>query len=942
MAAPWEEYKPTATTEQAPWDEPSKPVSQAPAKASAEAAPWDSPAKVEPEDDRGVVGFVGDRAKGAVAGFTDVGYAALEGVAAAVGAATGDNDFARAVSDYRSYAKDFYAGDVPEDVKDSFSYKASAAIGAMPAYAAAAATGPVGWGFLLATGSQAGRDDYLNTQGVTTETATEEQLSEANKVGAMTAVPMMLLEKFGAGKLVNAVFKGGGKLTAKEVASRVAKASISEGATESLQTGMQNTIASQIAKFDPDREISQDVLESMALGAIASGGIAGAGNVTQAAVNRLQGGIAEGDINPNEMNSELGQGLMSSAVDSNSIPEVGSSSARKPVTKAKSVLDNFIRPISSQFKAISPALHREVRQMERRIGSETNKHMDKVEPFARGLTKIRKASPEDYRIITSALFNNSNPAGLESILNKYELTNAFGDVRQTLDAIKSEASGVGIDAAYIDDYFPRKQKDHEGFRQSFGKEVPAGVFERMVLEREKTTGKPMTSEDKAILFEQFAKNTIARGVGQGKPDHMESRTVNFISDDKLQFYERPEVELIRYIENMVNSVETKKMVGATELDGERTAGRLGQVIEEEYSKGKLSDEDAKMIQKLVESRFGRKSEQWGIIRGAKNAGYLATMGNFGSAVTQLGDFAFSAYQNGLMPTGKALFSKKDINLKDIGVDPNMVTIEANEGGKLHHAVNKVFQMTGLTALDRLAKNTNINAAYNVLQKQAKSPLNSKQHSKLMNRLEKLQGADRFKTMADLKNGVKSELVLEVLYNQIADVAPISLSEMPMAYANNPNGRIAYQLKSYTIKQLDFLRQESFSKMASGNKKEAIEGFKNLMTYATVAMAANASADVIKDIIFNREIDPEDIMWDNMLRLFGTNRYATQKAGRKGVGTFLLDMIKPAQVDIADNIYRDVKDARRIEDARSTKYFPLVGKLYDRWLGRGSRQTESYK
>ena len=349
-----------------------------------------------------------------------------------------------------------------------------------------------------------------------------------------------------------------------------------------------------------------------------------------------------------------------------------------------------------------------------------------------------------------------------------------------------------------------------------------------------------------------------------------------------------------------------------------------------------------MIQKLVESRFGRKSEQWGIIRGAKNAGYLATMGNFGSAVTQLGDFAFSAYQNGLMPTGKALFSKKDINLKDIGVDPNMVTIEANEGGKLHHAVNKVFQMTGLTALDRLAKNTNINAAYNVLQKQAKSPLNSKQHSKLMNRLEKLQGADRFKTMADLKNGVKSELVLEVLYNQIADVAPISLSEMPMAYANNPNGRIAYQLKSYTIKQLDFLRQESFSKMASGNKKEAIEGFKNLMTYATVAMAANASADVIKDIIFNREIDPEDIMWDNMLRLFGTNRYATQKAGRKGVGTFLLDMIKPAQVDIADNIYRDVKDARRIEDARSTKYFPLVGKLYDRWLGRGSRQTESYK
>lgn len=953
MAAPWEEYSSEAQPEAAaPWEEFEARPTAAPAEApqatavqpQAEAAPWEDFTPTEPTEDRSVVEAAVDLGQGAIAGFTDVGYAGLEGVAAAVGAVTGDNDFARAVSDYRNYAKDFYAGDVTDEVKDSFSYKAASALGAMPAYAAASATGPVGWAALLATGSQAGRDDYLSSQGVTTQNATEEQLSEANKVGAMTAVPMMLLEKFGAGKLVNAVFKGGGKLTASEVAKRVASASLSEGATEGLQTAMQNTIASQIAKFDPDREISQDVLESMALGAIASGGVAAAGNTTAMAVDKLQGGIAEGDINPNEMNSELGQGLMGVAVDSDSIPEVGSSDARKPVseTGAKAFVDNLIRPISSQFKAISPALHREVRGMERRIGTQTNAKMDKVEPFVRGLSKIRKASADDYRTITKSLMNGegSDSAGLEAVLNKYELTKSFEDVRTELATLREEATGVGMDVGFIENYFPRIVKDLDGLQGSFSNEVPKGVFGRMVLEREKVTGKALTQQERQILFEQFAKQTIGRGIGSPNPSNLKDRSVDVISDDRLQFYERPEISLTRYVENMVNSVETKRLIGSTEMDGERIAGRLGQVIEEEVSKGKLSDPDARMIQKLTEARFGRKGEMWGFIKGAKNAGYLATMGNVGSAITQIGDFAFSAYQNGLLPTGKAILSPKEITLHDLGIDPNQVTIEANEGGKMHHAVNTVFKLTGLTALDRLAKNTNINAAHKVLQSQAKAPLNSKKHKALMSRLERIQGDDRFKTIADLRNGVKSEGVLEVLYHQIADIAPISLSEMPPQYVKSPNGRLAYQLKSYTIKQLNFLREESFSKIASGNKKEVAQGMKNLIAYATVAMGANASADVIKDVLFNREIDPEDIMWDNMLRLFGLNRYAVSKAGRSGPGDLLINLMTPPQVGIANDLYKDAKEARRIEDSRSIKYFPFFGRMYDRWLGRGSRQPDS--
>ena len=73
---------------------------------------------------------------------------------------------------------------------------------------AAAATGPIGLAALTANAYQQGRDDYLSTQGVTSVSASEDQLKEADKVGAFSAIPIVALERIGASKLVNKIFKG--------------------------------------------------------------------------------------------------------------------------------------------------------------------------------------------------------------------------------------------------------------------------------------------------------------------------------------------------------------------------------------------------------------------------------------------------------------------------------------------------------------------------------------------------------------------------------------------------------------------------------------------------------------------------------------------------------------------------------------------------------------
>ena len=308
-------------------------------------------------------------------------------------------------------------------------------------------------------------------------------------------------------------------------------------------------------------------------------------------------------------------------------------------------------------------------------------------------------------------------------------------------------------------------------------------------------------------------------------------------------------------------------------------------------------------------------------------------------------------QNGLLPTVRAAFGTKVITTEDLGIAKDLVTIETKDGvGFFGKSVDFVFKVTGLTAMDRLAKNTNINAAYRVLQKGAKSNPKSKAYQKTLTRLKRTQGNDAFKTIADLQNGVKSDFVVEALYNELADVAPISLTEMPETYASNPNLRIVYSLKSYTIKQFNFVRERAFSKIYQGAKqadvKKFSEGSVDLMRILAFGALANGSADVLKAILFNREIDDEDFWWNHFLRIFGITKYTTITARDKGVGEAVIKTILPPQASIVDDIGTDLMrgklgqvDGIKLIEARSLKYFPIIGKLLYWREGKGVEVEE---
>jgi hypothetical protein len=540
--------------------------------------------------------------------------------------------------------------------------------------------------------------------------------------------------------------------------------------------------------------------------------------------------------------------------------------------------------------------------------------------------------------------DETHEQALNRMLEKHNMKNEFQSVRKLLNYLYTSGREAGMDVSYMEQYFPRLVTDLAGLQDSWKGQIYDSEIEREldIYAKKKFNGRDLDPLERQVFLENLARNKILRGrTGSIQPAGTKERTIPIIDPDRRKSYYAPaEQALDTYVSSMISSINQMKLIGTARVEnGQRVkAGIIGQMMDADLQRGTLSREAVNIIQDAVDARFGMNGQQSGFIRGAKNAGYIATMGNIGSAITQLGDFYFSAVQNGLVNTVQSALTSKELSREDILGVKNLITIEAADGAKaLQKSVDFVFKYSGISALDGFAKDTNINAALRDMRKKVRGKPNSREYQKLMKELSGYQGRQSAQTIADLRNNVKSDLVLEAIYNRLSNVAPISISEMPAAYARNPNGRILYSLKSYTIKQFDFIRQESFSKM--GSKKTFAEGFTNLLRIATLAMAANGSADVLKAILFNREIDEEDLVWNNILRMFGITKYTTTKARKEGIGTALVNTILPPQIGILNDFTKDIDTSIKngqfdIDEMRSVKYLPFVGKLYYWREGKG--------
>ncbi len=277
--------------------------------------------------------------------------------------------------------------------------------------------------------------------------------------------------------------------------------------------------------------------------------------------------------------------------------------------------------------------------------------------------------------------------------------------------------------------------------------------------------------------------------------------------------------------------------------------------------------------------------------------------------------------------------------EDIGVATEEIAGEFADPSVLKQGVNSLFKVIGLNKIDRLGKETFINCVNRSLQEEVRA--DPAAFSRKMN---PIFGAETPAVMSDLRNGVMSENVKYLIFNELLDFQPISLSEVPLKYLESPNGRIAYALKTYTIKLFDVYRREVYQEI----KRNPKQGVKNLLRLSGYLMLFNAGANELRNYISGKTSNWSDATVNALANAYGVSPYLFTQAKQEGVARTLLSQAIPV-TQFPDDLGKDVMTLLvdkqgdvSFRDFKTVRDFPVVGKILYNRFGGGSPKPKKGK
>jgi hypothetical protein len=573
-----------------------------------------------------------------------------------------------------------------------------------------------------------------------------------------------------------------------------------------------------------------------------------------------------------------------------------------------SKVDKILGVLSTRIKAIDEQTFGRLRRFEFDSHRNTSKALGKAQDWVKGFSQLNAPVKNN---IARLLYNEDFDAA-RALMGR-ELSAEFdGTIVPMLKKMGDDLKASGHSFKKVDNYFPRLVKDLEGLQKSLNVQQKGliGAAKNRYAAKKGISAEKLTAEENVEVIDMLMRGHTF-GIKKGQPGFVRQRKLT-LSDDQMKYYASPEESLAIYLRRAVNDIEKRKFMG-----------QFGA-----FNKEGMLDADKSIGNYMLKSRFVGGEQSPGALNATfRDLGYMGTIANPVSALTQLGDLGTSGALNGLRNTLASLFKTKNIELIDIGLDE--VSKELAEGSL--KGTSKGFKK-----LDRLGKETFINAAYKNAQKMVKKDL-----SKFKKKIGSTYGDETQALIKDLEEGNMTDTVKYFLFNELSDVQPVTLSEFPQAYLNNPNHRILYMLKSFTLKQIDVVRRNVVQEYAKGNKKEAV---KNAALLAAYLSTANTGTQYAKDLVLGREVKAEDIpdraMW-NLLSVYGINRYTTDRYLSNGDWKgAVINTIAPATpiVDSALSLGGELfEDDPNV--AKLVKPVPIVGNLVYNWFLGGAEEYD---
>tara|TARA_R110000751_G_scaffold307792_1_gene431613 strand:- start:40 stop:3786 length:3747 start_codon:yes stop_codon:yes gene_type:complete len=540
------------------------------------------------------------------------------------------------------------------------------------------------------------------------------------------------------------------------------------------------------------------------------------------------------------------------------------------------------------------------------------------------------------------------------------------ELRDTLKARHERKSHTRKVKDWDDDLLPRNVKDYDGLiahiEATRGKVKLTAYHKALEVAARKAGVEveklPIEVRD-GILTKMYMDNKSAsagRGFKAGTA-HDKERTINIVSDDLLQFYDSPASAFDNW------NHRTAADVAETEFfKGHAVLNDLG-LLEMKDSIGSLINSfgrelpsvDERELRKLIQARFvnGRMpAKAWS--QNLRNGIYLTTLTNFLSAMTQLGDLPMGLVVNGLRDSIQVLLHP---TRGPSAVDMHFMHVMADEFAnetKMAHTLHRFFKWSGFMKVDEMGKNFLLKGAYNRLVRLSKTP---EGRAKLVRKNGEKWGEDLNKLMNDaqgVKDGDATDLMKMYLYQELAGVQPVGPSELPVAWHNHPNGRVFYALKTFTLKQLDFMRRDIVHEYAKGNKRDAVG--KALM-YLMLVPTGNLAVSELKNAVKYQETTDLDGLGGAYSRqlagLFGMQQRSIEKLASGNIGVALaeivtppLDLIEAPVKDLVKLLGGDYEKAKGFigfaTNSDSLTLLPIAGKPSYQVFGAGRESRDAWK
>jgi len=620
--------------------------------------------------------------------------------------------------------------------------------------------------------------------------------------------------------------------------------------------------------------------------------------------------------------------------------------------------------------------------------AEANLSASELKTNAAAFLQAYDKLPKEIRFELDLALKNSDTTARDLILNTYGLSESFSAITQTLEALHQRLKAAGFELGYQRNYFPRKVSDPDGLSKALaelgpppapeGKSVPDTLtlgaqeietpffFYQRILGRldESTTAYYADSAEALNTYIEEASQLLAYAEFFGKHTIQKQGT------------DSPQIDFEASIESLISELKEpntapleKSPNPLEESEFTPKPEDLSDAVPQAVTKAPiLGDKELETLRSLLLARFTLKAPHKAI-RLVRELTILSTLGHIGVTLSQIQDIGISAYTGGAwntaIDTGKALFGKSNITAKELGLDSKSQT-GLYDPSALNKTINRVFKLTGFEYMDKVGKEIIMNAKLRQLFKQAKRGyLDTKAQQVIESTFPPEQ---RARVIQDLKEGSVTEDIQFLAYSILANYQPINLSEYPRAYLTNPNARLFYTLKTFTLKGLNVYRRESLNLIAkgikTGEKKLIRQGIMNFLHMSITLAAAGISANYLKDWLYGRPTKLSDTAVESLWRIANMSRWYTysyrnaQKHLRNGEpvdaavegGGLLMSLFGPP-IPYLTEPYKDWRNSRKPQRTKlgkpsqyaqkgseSVKLIPVVGQPYYWWFGEGARKS----